>query len=103
MVMANTKNTLEVDDLRQMRSELDAVRVRYADLYDFAPAAHLTLNQDGEILEANLKAGELLGVERARLLGQKFSPFVAAEARDTFHQLCRWAFDSAAGSALSLR
>jgi len=94
--MANTKNTLEVDDLRQMRSELDAVRVRYADLYDFAPAAHLTLNQDGEILEANLKAGELLGVERARLLGQKFSPFVAAEARDTFHQLCRWAFDSAA-------
>jgi PAS domain S-box-containing protein len=94
--MANTKNTLEVDDLRQMRSELDAARVRYADLYDFAPAAHLTLNQDGEILEANLKAGELLGVERARLLGRKLSPFVAAEARDTFHQLCRRAFDSAA-------
>ncbi|HUC84650.1 MAG TPA: PAS domain S-box protein [Candidatus Acidoferrales bacterium] len=88
------KNKVKVDDRRQMQLELEAARIRYADLYDFAPAGHLTLNQDGEILEANLNAGKLLGLERAGLVGQKFSRFVTAETQGKFHLLCREVFSS---------
>ncbi len=96
MVMASMKHTPEFDDLRQMQLEVETARIRYADLLDFTPVAHLTLNRDGEILEANLKAGELLGMERARLMGQKFSRFIAAEAQGTLRLLCRDVFNSTA-------
>jgi hypothetical protein len=75
---------LQDDELHRTQLELEQARDRYADLYDFAPAACLTLNADGEILEANLNAGELLGLKRRSLIHQKFSRFVLAGAQDTF-------------------
>ena len=85
---------MQNDELRRTHLELEAARERYADLYDFAPSAHLTLSAEGEVLEANLAAGRLLGLERARLIGRKFSRFVAPEAQDTFYLLCREVFKS---------
>jgi len=79
-------------ELRRTRREWKAGRDRYAELYDFAPVALLTLNAQGEILEANLHAAELLGLARSRLLHQKFTRFVAAEAQDAWHLLCRQIF-----------
>lgn len=80
---------MQNDELRRTQLELEAARDRYADLYDFAPSAHLTLNADGEILEANLNAGKLLGLERGRLIHQKLTRFIAAEAQDAFYLFCR--------------
>jgi PAS domain S-box-containing protein len=85
---------MQNDELRRTHLELEAARERYAGLYDFAPSAHLTLGAEGEILEANLAAGRLLGLERIRLIGRKFSRFVAPEAQDTFYLLCREVFKS---------
>jgi two-component system sensor kinase FixL len=85
---------MQNDQLRLTQLELEQARDRYADLYDFAPIAHLTLSASGEILEANLKAAELLGVERGRLIHQKFSRFVLAEAQDAFNRFCRQVFRS---------
>jgi PAS domain S-box-containing protein len=93
---------MQNDELRRTQIELQVARDRYADLYDFAPVAHLTLSADGEILEANFKAAQLLGVERGRLANQKFTRFVAAESRDSCHLLCRQVLLSEARMSLEI-
>ena len=44
------------EELRRTQIELEAVCDRYAALYDFSPAGHLTLDTSGTIVEANLRA-----------------------------------------------
>ena len=93
---------MQNDELRRTQLELVQARDRYADLYDFALPALLTLNAQGEILEANLNAGELLGLDRGKLLHQKFSRFVLKEAQDTFYLFCRQVFSSDARQSAEL-
>jgi len=80
---------MQNDDLRRTHLELEDARDRYSDLYDFAPCGLLTLSERGEVLEANLAACDLLGLERKKLLQQKFSHFIPAEDQDTFHLYCQ--------------
>ena len=80
--------------LRQTQIQLEEARDRYEDLYDFSPVAYLTLGASAEILEASLSAGKLLGLERGRLIHQKFARFVSAEAQDAFHLLCVQVFST---------
>jgi PAS domain S-box-containing protein len=58
------------------------------DLYDFAPLALVTLSQAGEVLEANLAAASLLGLERKALIHQKLTHFILAESQDAFYLYC---------------
>ena len=93
---------MQNDELRRTQLELEAARDRYAALFNFAPVAYLTLNPQGEVLEANLNAAELLGLERGRLIRQKFTRFVPAEAQDTFYLFCRQVFSSDARQSAEL-
>ncbi|MEJ2326450.1 MAG: PAS domain S-box protein [Chromatiaceae bacterium] len=77
---------MQNEELRQAQEELEAARDKYADLYDFAPAAHFTINENGQILEANLTAAGLLGMERGVLLGKSLSRFVAPEDQDLYYK-----------------
>ncbi len=70
---------MQNDELRRTQLELETARDRYVNLYDFSPAGHLTLDMHGTIVEANLRAGTLLGVNRNKLIGQPLARFVAAE------------------------
>jgi PAS domain S-box-containing protein len=67
---------LEFDALRQARRESESSREQYADLYDLAPFAHLTLDRNGIIRNLNLTAANLLGRRRDHLLGRPFLPLV---------------------------
>ncbi len=78
---------LQNDELRRTQLALGDARDRFADLYDFAPLALLTLGRHEEILNANLAAASLLGLERKDLIHQKFDRFVSVEAQDAFY-LC---------------
>jgi PAS domain S-box-containing protein len=80
---------MQNDELLRAQEALEEARDRFADLYDFAPLALLTLSQGGEVLEANLAAADLLGLERNALLHQKFTRFIPAEAEDDFYLYCR--------------
>ena len=73
---------LQNEELREAQIALAESRDRYSDLYDFAPVGYLTLDHNGKILEANLTAAKMLGVERARLVGTKISKFVARDFQD---------------------
>jgi PAS domain S-box-containing protein len=76
---------LQNEELRNLTLALEAARDRFRDLFDFAPAGYLILERDGAILEANLKAGELFGCERAKLLNQRVQNFIAPDSQDRFH------------------
>jgi light-regulated signal transduction histidine kinase (bacteriophytochrome) len=71
-------------ELRQARDEREKLLGIYTDLYDFAPVGYVTLDRDGTIRGANLTVATLLGIERSRLLGQRFGQFVTAAAGPAF-------------------
>ncbi|MBI2831775.1 MAG: PAS domain S-box protein, partial [Chloroflexi bacterium] len=76
---------LQNEELKLGQKELEQSRNRYADLWDFAPVAYFTLSDHNLILEANLTAATLLGVERRRLLKNAFTRFVAPDSSNAFY------------------
>jgi PAS domain S-box-containing protein len=80
---------MQNDELRRTQVELEAARDRYMDLYDFSPAGYLTLDPPCIIMEANLRAGTLLGVTRNKLIAQPLVRFIAAADADMFYRHCQ--------------
>lgn len=76
---------LQNEDLRTAQQELEKSRRRYADFYDSAPVAFITANDTGLILEANLTAGDMLGVARGQLLNRLLSDFICPDDQDVFY------------------
>ena len=80
---------MQNDELRRAQVELEAAHDRYVDLYDFSPAGHFTLDIHGTIVEANLRAGTLLGINRKDLIRQPLARFIASDDQDIFHRHCQ--------------
>lgn len=76
---------LQNEELQRAQAELEIARNRYFDLYDLAPVGYLTLDGQGIITEANLRAAELLGVTRKALVQAPLSRFVLPEGQDTYY------------------
>lgn len=57
---------MQQEELRAAYGEADALRERYADIYDFAPAGYFTLDAQGTILDLNLAGAILLGIKRSQ-------------------------------------
>ncbi len=70
--------------LVEIQRELESSRDRYLELYDFAPAAYVTLDGTGKILEINLTGAALLGVQRGTLLGSPLLVRVVEADRPLF-------------------
>ncbi len=70
---------IQNEALREAQQGLEQSRDRYVDLYEFAPLGYLTLNLTGLILDLNLKAVTLLGVQRKKLLKRRFTNLVIPE------------------------
>ena len=80
---------LQNEELQRARAALEISHSRYLNLYDFAPVGYLTLNADGEIIEANLTAADLLGAERNTLLNHHFSAWITPEDSDRWYLLLK--------------
>ena len=80
---------MQNEELRRTQLELEAARDRYRDLYEFSPAGHLTLNIKGKVVEANLRAGTMLGIDRKKLMGQPLALFIASDDQDIFRRHCQ--------------
>ncbi len=70
---------IQQEELARTRLELEGSLTQYTNLYDFAPAGYLSLGRDSIILQANLTATKLLGVDRSRLLGMTIKQFIVPE------------------------
>jgi PAS domain-containing protein len=62
--------------LQHAYQEADALRERYADIYDFAPVAYFSLDAQGVILQVNLAGAILLGIKRSQMGRFRFAASV---------------------------
>jgi PAS domain S-box-containing protein len=76
---------IQNEELRRAQEELETTRDRYFDLYDLAPVGYLTLSEAGLILEANLTAAQMLGLDRNRLAGKPLSRFIFRDDQDLYY------------------
>jgi PAS domain S-box-containing protein len=76
---------MQNEDLRQAQLDLEAARDKYTDLYDFAPVGYFSMSDKGSILDANLVCASMLGMEREKLTGKRFSQFIAKDDQDVFY------------------
>ena len=73
------------EELGHSYAEVDALRSRYADLYDFAPTGYCTVDARGAILQTNLSAAILLGIKRSQVRRHRFGDSVSPESLLAFH------------------
>ncbi|MBS3765843.1 PAS domain-containing protein, partial [Candidatus Bipolaricaulota bacterium] len=83
---------MQNEKLRETRARLQKAKDKYSDLYDFAPVSYLTLNEEGEILDANLTAAKKLRTERDQLREEDLYKYVEEEDRDILYKHLRKAF-----------
>jgi two-component system cell cycle sensor histidine kinase/response regulator CckA len=83
---------MQQDELLQSRAELEDSLERYTELYDFAPLGYLTLARDSTILEVNLTATKMLGVNRSLLKGDRFGRFITVDDLPIFNALLERVF-----------
>ena len=76
---------MQNEELRRTQHELQASRARYFDLYDLAPIGYLALSEQGLILEGNLAAASMFGMERKSLLKKPISQFILREDQDVYY------------------
>lgn len=85
------------ESLRQAYDEADALRRKYADLYDFAPIPYFTLNAQGFITQCNLAGAILLDIQRSQTRPHRFAAFIEPSflpvfdhfLEDKLHGRCR--------------
>jgi PAS domain S-box-containing protein len=94
---------MQNEELRRAQRELERSRDRYSDLYEFAPVGYVTVSEAGTILEANLTAATMLGVERGRLIGQPLSHFIAEDDQDIYYHHRRELFGTQEPQSCEMR
>jgi PAS domain S-box-containing protein len=94
---------MQNEELTRARGELEASHAKYFDLFDLAPIGYLTIGETGIVMEANLAAATLLGVERSRLINKPATRFIVKEDQDIYHLHRRRLFETRARQACELR
>ena len=91
------------EELGRAQQELEMSREDYFNLYDLAPVGYLTLSERSLILEANLTAATLLGLDRAKLLKLPFSQLVHPEDLPLFYRRRKQLFEQGTPQVFELR
>jgi PAS domain S-box-containing protein len=94
---------MQNDELLRTQADLDSTRARYFDLYDLAPVGYLTLAMAGQILESNLTAVTLLGLNRTDLLNRPLTAFIFPEDQDVYYLHHKRFLETLTFSACELR
>jgi PAS domain S-box-containing protein len=104
-------NELEVHQIehelqsRALRDEglaLEVSRARYAELYDYAPVGHVTLDRDGLIKELNLAAAAALGAARRELVDRPLRVLLTSKSRPAFDAHLRAVFRARHAASVEL-
>ena len=73
-------------EFQETRKQLTKARDRYAELYDFAPIAYVTFDNQAHITDLNLAAAKLFGQERELILNKPIGHWLSEEDSQDFIQ-----------------
>jgi PAS domain S-box-containing protein len=94
---------VQTDQLIEAQRQLEESRDRYADLYESAPLAYLTLDHEGIIRDVNLTGASLLGEDRQGTLDRPFVRFLApADRRKWLDHVHGWSYEPGRQSTCEL-
>ena len=94
---------MQNEELRDTQVTLDALRARYFDLYDLAPAGYCTVSERGLVMQANLTAASLLGTTRNALLKRPLSRFVHQDDQNSYYLYSKRLKESGEAQSCELR
>lgn len=94
---------MQNEELRRAQIELEDSRRKYADLYDSAPVGYLTIDEKGNIIEANLTAATMLGAGKRALVNKRFPVFLEPEDLTIFEKHCAEVFRRRVHCAVEVR
>ena len=94
---------MQNDELRRTYRELESSRARYMDLYDFAPVAYFSIDENGMVRQANLTAAVLLGIGRTDLVRRPFTDFILPDDQDVYYRHRKALFESGSPQSDDLR
>jgi PAS domain S-box-containing protein len=89
-------------ELTRAKTELEASRARYFELFDFAPVAYFTFSRRGAVEALNLAAAELLQADRQRVIGTPLSVYLEEASKGPFRGHIDAVFDSPGKRAIEL-
>lgn len=76
---------LQNEELRISQLRLKESEVKYYEFYNNAPIGFLTLNDDEKVIEANLRIGEILNMDKRAIIANEFLIFVQKDFRDKLY------------------
>ena len=85
---------MQNEELTRAKLESEVAREKYQELYDFAPSGYFTLSREGEILELNLCASQMLGKERSLLINSRLGFFISDNTKPRFNDFLEKVFNS---------
>jgi len=71
-------------ELINAKTQAEIEAEKYKNLYDFAPSGYITVTKEGEIVNLNFEAANLLGKERSKLLKNRFGFFITDQSKKIF-------------------
>lgn len=80
---------LQNDELCRTHKALQESRDRYADLYNSAPVGYVTLDKEGNIVEANARFANILNMATVELIERSLAEFIVDKDQDSFYLLQR--------------
>lgn len=80
---------MQNEELHRSQQELMEFKIRYTELFDFAPVGYVSLDVEGTILNANLALADMLSTERSSLINQTLSAHILFEDQDMYYRHIR--------------
>ncbi|MFI3186015.1 MAG: EAL domain-containing protein [Methylococcaceae bacterium] len=94
---------MQNETLRQSQMETDAARMRYRDLFDWAPVSYCTVSIHGLILQANFSVAAQLGIHRRFLVNARIFHYILDQDKDIYYLFSRRLFDTRKPRTCELR
>ena len=94
---------LQNEELTRRQEKAFQLQEKYRDLFEAAPNAYLTLDQELHILEVNQTFCRKFQVEKPHILGKSFTRFIHPDAQDHFYLHCRSVFETNESGQCQLR
>lgn len=90
-------------ELQVKQNELEKIKTKYFNIYDYAPVGYLILSEKGLIVESNLTAANMIGLSRQILIKERLSQYIFKDDRNIYHKHRKQLFKTMKSQECELR